>query len=437
MYLPKIPILAATLAALSLAAPPIPALAPEPGGLLVADGGFGGILSIERHDVRVTINNGIAVTVVDQVFRNEEDRIVEALYTFPVPKNASVADFTMWIAGKEMVGEVVEKQRAREIYESYKRRGIDPGLLEQVDYKSFEMRIFPIAARAEQRVRLTYYQELDVDHDVCTYTYPLAMRTRQDVDSAVRGRFALTLEAKSEVPLAQMKSSSHNDQFVIVEHASRYHEASMELSGGDLDRDVVISWKLERPQTGIDIITSRQDGEAGYALITLTAGDELEKQDSGMDFVFVSDVSGSMANDGKLVLSQRSVRAFLDALGEQDRFELISFNLGAEALFGKLSAHSEDALERAGRFLEDQVARGATRLRPAIEAAYRYRDADRPLNVVVLSDGMTEERERKQLLQLIAARPSGVRVFCIGVGNDIHRPLLRQIAQDSGGSPRS
>ena len=68
-----------------------------------------------------------------QVFQNTEDRQVEALYTFPVPKGASVANFSMWINGKEMVGEVVEKKRAREIYDSYKRRRRDPGLLEQVE----------------------------------------------------------------------------------------------------------------------------------------------------------------------------------------------------------------------------------------------------------------------------------------------------------------
>ena len=80
----------------------------------------------------------------------------------------------MWINGKEMVGEVVEKKRAREIYESYKQVKRDPGLLEQVDYKRFEMRIFPIAAGAEQRVKITYSQELDYDHDTATYVYPLA-----------------------------------------------------------------------------------------------------------------------------------------------------------------------------------------------------------------------------------------------------------------------
>ena len=118
-------------------------------GLLVADGGLGGVLAIEEHSVRVTIDNGIAVTEVTQVFRNTENRQVEALYTFPVPRGATVSNFSMWINGKEMVGEVVEKQRAREIYNTYKQQRKDPGLLEQTDFKTFEMRIFPIPAGAQ------------------------------------------------------------------------------------------------------------------------------------------------------------------------------------------------------------------------------------------------------------------------------------------------
>src|SRR5688572_31929372 len=170
-------------------------------GLLIADGGFGGVLELKEQDVRVTINNGVAVTKVTQVFHNTEKRQVEALYTFPVPKGASVANFSMWINGKEMVGEVLEKKRARQIYESYKETRRDPGLLEQVDYRTFEMRIFPIAPNAEQRVQITYYQELDVDNDWATYVYPLATTTRsgRQVDTTTRGRFALNVDARSEV----------------------------------------------------------------------------------------------------------------------------------------------------------------------------------------------------------------------------------------------
>ena len=168
-------------------------------GLLIADGGLGGVLEIEEHEVQVTINNGIAVTEVTQVFRNMEDRQVEALFTFPVPRNASVSNFSMWINGKEMIGEVLEKKRARQIYDSYKRVRRDPGLLEQVDFRTFEMRIFPIGPRAAQKVMITYYQELDVDHDWVSYVYPLATATRPGVDAKVRGRFAMTVDIRSAV----------------------------------------------------------------------------------------------------------------------------------------------------------------------------------------------------------------------------------------------
>ena len=52
-------------------------------GLLIADNGLGGVLSVKQHDVRVVINNGVAVTEVEQVFVNTENRVVEAFIHFP------------------------------------------------------------------------------------------------------------------------------------------------------------------------------------------------------------------------------------------------------------------------------------------------------------------------------------------------------------------
>lgn len=402
-------------------------------GLLIADGGFGGVLEIEEHDVRVVVNNGVAVTHVTQVFRNTEKRQVEALYTFPVPKGASVANFSMWINGKEMVGEVLEKERAREIYNSYKQRRRDPGLLEQKDYKTFEMRIFPIAAEAKQKVCVTYYQELEVDNDWLTYVYPLATTTRKDIDNRTAGRFAINLELRSAVPIAEMKSPSHSGEFVVARHADTYGQASLESKGGSLARDVVLACRLSRPRTGIDVVTSREPGEDGYFLMTVTAGEDLGKLDTPMDYVFVMDISGSMGHDEKLATSKKSVEAFIEALDDGDRFEVMTFNVKPTALFSSLTPATVDNVGRAVDFLSGQAARGGTILRPAMSAAYRYSDPDRSLNVVILSDGMTEQKERQQLLQLISSRPRNCRVFCIGVGNEVNRPLLQQIARDSGG----
>jgi Ca-activated chloride channel family protein len=402
-------------------------------GLLIADGGLGGVLEIEEHSARVTINNGVAVTEVTQVFRNTEDRQVEALYLFPVPKGASVANFSMWINGKEMVGEVVEKQRARQIYDSYKQVRRDPGLLEQVDYKTFEMRIFPIGPKAEQKVQIAYYQELDFDHDWATYVYPLATAARPGLDVKSKGKFALNVQVKSEVPITEMESPSHAGDFVLVKHADAYHEASLETSGGDLNRDVVLAYHVARPRTGIDVITARQPGEDGYFLLTLTAGDELAEANPGMDYVFILDISGSMAFDGKLPLSRGSIEAFIKALGKEDRFEVITFNVAPKTLFNSLRPVDDAAQTEAAGFLRTQQARGGTVLRPAMATAYKYGEPDRPLNVVILSDGMTEQAERAELLSLIRSRPANARVFCIGVGNEVNRPLLGQMAESAGG----
>jgi Ca-activated chloride channel family protein len=401
-------------------------------GMLVADGGLGGTLEIKEHEAQVTINNGVAVTKVTQVFHNTEKRQVEALYTFPVPKGASVANFSMWINGKEMVGEVLEKKKAREIYDSYKQVRRDPGLLEQVDFRTFEMRIFPIGPEADQKVQITYYQELDVDHDWATYVYPLATVTRKGVDSRTTGKFAITLDVKSAVPIAEMESPSHKKAFAIAKHSENYWQANMETSGGSLASDVVLAYRIARANTGMDLITSK-DGDDGFFCLTISTGQEIANKQESMDYVFLVDASGSMGSDGKLLLSKDAVAAFLNELGEGDRFEVMSFNVSPDLAFKELRPATAENKKLATDYLSKQDARGGTVLKPAIATAYKYASADRPLNVVILSDGLTEQQERQILLQQIQARPGNTRVFCVGVGNEVNRPLLEQLAEDSGG----
>ncbi len=402
-------------------------------GLLIADGGFGGVLEIKEHDVKVTINNGIAVTTVTQIFHNTENRQVEALYTFPVPKRASVSNFSMWINGKEMVGEVLEKERARQIYNSYKQRRKDPGLLEQVDFKRFEMRVFPIAPKADQRVQITYYQELDVDHDDVTYVYPLATVTRGSQDSRTTGRFAFQLETKSAIPITRLESPSHGEEMAVVDHSNNYKLASLEQRRGSLAADIVIHYGLSRPRSGIDLITSSAEGDDGFFYLTITAGKELSAHDLGMDYVFLLDISGSMANSNKLPISRHSLGAFINELDAKDRFEVMTFNIQPTTVFNQLRDATTEAKSEATTFLDSQAARGGTILAPALTTAYKYGNPDRPLNVVILSDGMTEQKERSALITLINQRPGHARVFCIGIGNEINRPLLEQLAEDSGG----
>src|SRR4030095_14244900 len=107
--------------------------------------------------------------------------------------------------------------------------------------KTFEMRVFPIAAGADQKVQVTYCQELKYDHDWATYVYPLATTTRGRPDSRVGGRFAITVEAKSAVPIIALESPSHREGFVVAKHSENYVQASFEARDGSLAQDVVIA----------------------------------------------------------------------------------------------------------------------------------------------------------------------------------------------------
>ena len=71
-------------------------------------------LNIRFHHVTVTIQNQIAVTHVDQVFYNPNDWQVEGTYLFPVPVDAAVSSFTLWIDGQPVQAQMLDAVQARQ-----------------------------------------------------------------------------------------------------------------------------------------------------------------------------------------------------------------------------------------------------------------------------------------------------------------------------------
>jgi Ca-activated chloride channel family protein len=130
-------------------------------------------LAIEYHRVRVSIEDQVATTHVDQVFRNDNDWTVEGTYVFPLPIDAAVAEFTLWIDGEPVEGEVLEREEARRIYEDIVRNMRDPALLEYLDRGALQASIFPIEPGQTRRIELEYSQVLEAEAGLIHYRYPL------------------------------------------------------------------------------------------------------------------------------------------------------------------------------------------------------------------------------------------------------------------------
>src|SRR6516225_3685524 len=91
-------------------------------GLLIPEDRSVPPLAMLNHKVSIAVEDQVAVTTVDQTFRNHTDRPLQVQYVFPLPKGASLDKLTMQVDGKDVKGEVVEADKAKEIYTSIVRR---------------------------------------------------------------------------------------------------------------------------------------------------------------------------------------------------------------------------------------------------------------------------------------------------------------------------
>jgi len=119
-----------------------------------------GELGLKSHDVTVEILDGIAKTTVEENFENHTDRRLEGTFTFPLPSDASISRLAPEVNGKIEEGTCLERERAREVFESIVRRMHDPALLEWQPGGFFKCRVFPIEPRATKRVIVAYTQAL-------------------------------------------------------------------------------------------------------------------------------------------------------------------------------------------------------------------------------------------------------------------------------------
>lgn len=156
-------------------------------------------LTIETLEVTVRLEGRLARTEVKQVFRNHLDRQTEGSYELQLPDGAAISRLAMDVDGKMVEGELVERERARLIYESIVRQQKDPALLEWQGGDRFKTQIFPIPAKGTKTVILAYETMLPESRDGFSYVYALPNLQGQPGGSAI-GTFSLAMDVKTLKP---------------------------------------------------------------------------------------------------------------------------------------------------------------------------------------------------------------------------------------------
>ena len=82
--------------------------------------------------------------------------------------------------GNLVEGELIERGRARQVYQTIVNSRRDPAILEQIGDNLFKMRVFPIPARGVKRILLDYTVPLEADGAGSAFRLPLFFRSGAD-----------------------------------------------------------------------------------------------------------------------------------------------------------------------------------------------------------------------------------------------------------------
>ncbi len=387
-------------------------------------------LEIKYHRVSVEINQQVATTRVDQVFYNPNDWAIEGTYIFPLPLDAAVSEFNLWVDGKPVVGEVLDAEKARQTYRQIVNSLRDPALLEYAGRGALRASIFPIPPKGERRIELEYSQVLTVEEGLLRYTYPL---NTEKFSSKPLESVAVSVTVQSAEPVRAVYSPTH--PIDVIREGQNAFEASYEASDVLPDKDFSLYYSIGESEA-FHLLSYRDPGDAdedGFFLLLLAPKPVIDDTPVAKDVLLVLDRSGSMEGE-KFSQAQAALKYILEHLNPGDRFYLSAFSSGIQTYADDLSP-AEDA-DQALEWVERLSAQGSTDINRALLEAAAVADGERLTFLIFLTDGLPTEGvlDSQDILDNFArSAADNLRLFTFGVGYDVDTLLLDSLAQEHHG----
>lgn len=404
--------------------------------------------------------------VLRQRYRNRESEPIEAVYTFPIPGDATLVGFAMECEGRRIEAEVKEREEAFQAYDDAIAKGHGAALLEQERPNVFTANVGNLLPDEETVVEVTFLQKLTAEEGALRLMIPTLVAPKYMPGAAAGDRTGHgSASPTNVVPDADRISPKIGavrygismdlvfdlGRDVTIESPS--HAIEVRDEGGMrrrvtfaqpsvlLDRDIVLVAE-GAPGVAAGIVCDRPAGEEGTFALTLVPDlFEAKRRAPGRAVVFVVDVSGSM--DGESIEQARqAMRLCLRHLGEGDLFDVVPFStqfrhfssqLGGGRKPAELVRYTQATLQQADRFVDLLQASGGTEMLQPLEAAAQLLSGvQRDRVIVLLTDGQVGNES--QIVEEISKKAQGARLYTFGIGTNVSDWLLRELARRTKGA---
>lgn len=388
-----------------------------------------------RSEVTVRVMGRVAEIEVSEWFLNDGPRLAEGQYLYPLAGEAVFEGFSLYQGETELRGEIMDADRAREIYESIVRRRADPALIELAGQGLVRARVFPIQPGETRKVSLRYTQVLERAGNALQLQYAGGIRGgAQTTAGDVRRARPEQVETTFRVTVEECEG--------FLDPFSPTHTLDFDRAGDrmvvSVEEEIVgrlsIFLPLAGDAVGMSVATHRPVGDDGYFMLTVSP-DRERGEVQPRDLTVVMDVSGSMSGE-KIEQARDALHRLLATLSPDDRFRFLSFSSAVRAHERGWTEARPRALDDARAWVDRLQADGGTNIEGALTEAFRLESPDDRLPMVVfLTDGLPSVgmESPEDLARLAETRSGRARVFAFGVGYDVNTQLLDRIGSAGRG----
>ncbi len=397
----------------------------------------------------VNITGPIADVTVTQLYKNNGDLPIEAIYVFPASTRAAVYAMTMEVGDRIINAEIKEKKEARATYEKAKRAGKRASLLEQKRPNVFQMNIGNMLPGDLIKVELKYNEFLIPENKVYSFIYPTVVgprfvspeETQKDVAFANMPYtketeepsydFYLTARINAGMPIASIASSSHDVQIdkIAADQARIKLDPGSNKSG---NKDFILNYSLSGELISSGTMLYNHGDEQFFLTMIQPPKRITTDQIPPREYVFIIDVSGSMRGF-PIDISKGVIKDLVGKLRPIDKFNMLLFSGGSKVFAEKSVLANEGNLTKAFSFLDNINAGGGTQLLPAMRHALALPSDDEinSRSMVIVTDGyVSVEREA---FNLIADNLNKSNLFAFGIGSSVNRHLIEGMAHAGRG----
>ena len=405
-------------------------------GMLLPEALSPDYVEVRYHRVTVLIEDGHAVTRVEQEFHNPNLFPINGRYLFPVPPDAILSGFQAMVDGvAQMVTRQDRSQTNATLYETVVARR-DPSLLQYADWESLALDL-DLPAGGSRRMTLEYEEVLVPAGGLYRYHYVLSTErySAQPLEEV-----SVTVEIRSSSGLSTLYSSSHP---VAIERAgSGSAHVSWEASDYLPTEDFELFFAPAEDGFGGGLLTGERSERDHFLFLFAPAAEPLRGAVLPKDIVFVIDRSGSMSGE-KIEQARGALRFILDQLNPEDHFSIVGFDDRLAVLAWRLQPVTEQSLADARQFIDRLTAEGNTDLESALQAsleilAGRAAESNASRMVVFLTDGLPTAgvTDAGLIAQSVGVSNASqdARLHVFGVGYDVNTHLLDQLAAENGGT---